>query len=562
MTFLPIVARELRAAARRRSTYWVRSGAAVVVIAVGAWFFIVGRDQPAHEVAITLFAILTGSSVLYCLFSGVRFTADCLSEEKRDGTLGLLFLTDLKGYDVVLGKLAANSLNGFYGVLAVVPMLALPLLMGGVTPGEFGRMAMVAINALFYSLSLGICVSAVSRSARSASGLTVLLILFWTALLPALGACVANVMHAKQPPMALMLPSVGVSYLLAFDRPYNAMLANEFWWSLLVVHGLGWLFLVLASLIVPHAWQERPAGGQRLRWRQQWHLWSFGSVAERAAFRTRLLDQNAYFWLAARARLRPVYLWVVLGLIACFWAWGVAKYHRDWLNPAMYFTTGVLLNLLIKVWFASEAGRQLAEDRKQGALELLLSTPLTVQEVMHGQWLALRRQFLGPVGVVLVVFFCFMMGAFSEMTVEDDRSAWVLFWVAAISMMVADLAGLYWVGMWEGLTSKNPNRAMSASLLRILVLPFLGFALVSLFVSLLSLKVEVDLGPKFFLGCWWGLSVVADLGFGLWSRHQLLTAFRVAATQRYSSEAGLWRRFFGRANPAAGGVELRRVSSR
>ena len=130
MTFLPIVARELRIAARRRSTYWVRSGAALVIMVIGTWFFLVNEQRPPHEIAVVLFSILTGGAVLYCLFCGVRSTADCLSEEKREGTLGLLFLTDLKGYDVVFGKLAATSLNGFYGVLAVVPMLALPLLDG------------------------------------------------------------------------------------------------------------------------------------------------------------------------------------------------------------------------------------------------------------------------------------------------------------------------------------------------------------------------------------------------------------------------------------------------
>jgi len=63
------------------------------------------------------------------------------------------------------------------------------------------------------------------------------------------------------------------------------------------------------------------------------------------------------------------------------------------------------LNLVIKVWFALEAGKQLSEDRKQGALELLLSTPLTVQDILRGQRLALERQFLGPVMVVLMVLF-------------------------------------------------------------------------------------------------------------------------------------------------------------
>src|SRR6266699_3061131 len=157
VTFLPIVARELRVASRRRSTYFVRAGAALLVIIAGTWLFLMmHRETAPREMALVLFGTLTGSAVLYCLLSGVRSTADCLSQEKREGTLGLLFLTDLNGLDVVLGKLAATSLNGLYGVLAVVPMLAIPLLMGGVTLGEFGRMALVAVNTLFFSLAVGI----------------------------------------------------------------------------------------------------------------------------------------------------------------------------------------------------------------------------------------------------------------------------------------------------------------------------------------------------------------------------------------------------------------------
>src|SRR5713226_2349443 len=98
MTLLPIVARELRVAARRRGTYWLRTGAALVVIVVGIWFFLMMQREPPQAIAMVLFSILTGGSVLYSLLSGTRATADCLSEEKREGTFGLLFLTDLKGY--------------------------------------------------------------------------------------------------------------------------------------------------------------------------------------------------------------------------------------------------------------------------------------------------------------------------------------------------------------------------------------------------------------------------------------------------------------------------------
>src|SRR5579864_3483753 len=169
MTFLPIVSRELRLASRRRSTYWLRSGAALAVMVAGTFLFLIMQSAP-KQLATSLFCLLTGGSVLFALISGPRSTADCISEEKREGTLGLLFLTDLKGYDIVLGKLVAGSLNSFYTVFAVLPMMAIPLLLGGgLTLAEFVRMSLVVIDALLFSLTLGICVSSMSRSAHKSA---------------------------------------------------------------------------------------------------------------------------------------------------------------------------------------------------------------------------------------------------------------------------------------------------------------------------------------------------------------------------------------------------------
>jgi len=113
MRFLPIVMRELRAASRRRQTYWLRTGATLTVILLGTWLFVVMQYEH-RKLSSYLFGTLTGSVIFYALLTGIRATADCLSEERREGTLGLLFLTGLKGYEVVLGKLAANSATTFY----------------------------------------------------------------------------------------------------------------------------------------------------------------------------------------------------------------------------------------------------------------------------------------------------------------------------------------------------------------------------------------------------------------------------------------------------------------
>jgi len=73
-------------------------------------------------------------------------TAGSLAEEKKDGTAWTVFLTDLKGYDVVLG----SSLPGSEPLLCVFRIgarIGVPLLLGGVTGSEFWRTALALGNA-------------------------------------------------------------------------------------------------------------------------------------------------------------------------------------------------------------------------------------------------------------------------------------------------------------------------------------------------------------------------------------------------------------------------------
>src|SRR6478736_1034059 len=146
MTFLPIVDRELRLAARRPGTYWMRFWAAFVFAAICLGMLIATRrSQSPAALGKMMFTVLTWSTFACCLMAGIRFTADSLSEEKREGTLGLLFLTNLRGYDVILGKLIGTSVRSVNGLLAIFPILGLPLLMGGVTRGEFWRVLLTLL---------------------------------------------------------------------------------------------------------------------------------------------------------------------------------------------------------------------------------------------------------------------------------------------------------------------------------------------------------------------------------------------------------------------------------
>ena len=73
-----------------------------VVGAMTSWmFWIMFKIGNLSTVAPQTYGFICHVALLMCMFSA-SVTADALSSEKRNGTLGLLFLTDLKGYDIVL----------------------------------------------------------------------------------------------------------------------------------------------------------------------------------------------------------------------------------------------------------------------------------------------------------------------------------------------------------------------------------------------------------------------------------------------------------------------------
>jgi ABC-type transport system involved in multi-copper enzyme maturation permease subunit len=128
----PVVQRELREGARRPVNHRLRLLSAGVGTAL-FYFLVAGSDKSSLQMG----GWLLGG--LHALMLGLIFlivpalTADCIAREKRDGTLGLLFLTPLSASGIVLGKSLALALRAFTLWLAMVPLLAIPFLTGGVT---------------------------------------------------------------------------------------------------------------------------------------------------------------------------------------------------------------------------------------------------------------------------------------------------------------------------------------------------------------------------------------------------------------------------------------------
>src|SRR5207248_3381535 len=134
MNVLPVISRELRSSARHSFTYNLRVlGVAALVLA--SFFFGIN-----HGFGPTMGGRLFGS-LHFTLFLAIwilvpLLTADCISREQREGTLGLLFMTRLKATDIVIAKGFAHGLRALTLWLAVLPVVTIPFLLGGLSWAE------------------------------------------------------------------------------------------------------------------------------------------------------------------------------------------------------------------------------------------------------------------------------------------------------------------------------------------------------------------------------------------------------------------------------------------
>jgi ABC-type transport system involved in multi-copper enzyme maturation permease subunit len=532
MKFLPVVERELRVSSRTSRLYWGRFVAALIAIILVAWIWVMWRGvTTVGPQSREVFGTIATFAFIYSLIIGVLVTADSISEEKREGTLGFLFLTNLKGYDVILGKLFANSLYAFYTLLAILPALAIPLLMGGLTSGDFWRMALVLFISLVFSVSIGMLVSTLSRHERKAQVMAFGVVVFFAGLVPAIAAWLKQELPFLYSDLLYQF-SPSYTFYLSFDQVY-ATRKEDYWVSVVVISSLALLALLLATIVAGGVWKDRPKVGKAFRRENFLKRWRNGTSEGRRGFRTKLLNVNPIYWLTARDRFKPFLVYTFLFFVAVFWLVLFLDNGMDLVEPASFFLFAVFMQTVLKVWVASEAGRRFGEDRKSGALELTLSTPLQVKEIVEGQFLSLMRQFAVPVVLILLFDLAgLIFGARTGYGAPD--SDWVLMCIAGMLVFVIDLFALGTLGMWLGLSSKRATRAVGLALFFILALPWLIlFVLVTLMSFLRMTGIESEF-MKVMLGSYFAISVAIDFSCFRYAAGSLLNKFRAIATTRFT----------------------------
>jgi ABC-type transport system involved in multi-copper enzyme maturation permease subunit len=403
----PIFAREWLTVPRRARHYVVRTAylGLLWVMGLTAWQVTVGWSHPASlgdgaRFGTLLFLILTKWVQLpLLLFFAALSAASAVSQEKDRRTFVLLLLTDLRSYEIVLGKLLGSLLQIALLVTGMIPVLALLMVLGGVAPWQVAQATLVLAATALAAGSVGNLIALWREKTFQALALTVLALILYYCLVSALGA----------------LPSVSDRF--AADKAHLG-------WA--VEHGRGWLdpFLALQSVVEPasdraagvapaygftgmmvlisialNAWgivrlrvwnpsgepimqRERPEEEEE-KDRAKAHaapgparrVWAnpilFREIRTRAYGRRPLLVKTAYA--------------VVLGLV-CVYALAPLVGSEDppklTLAPALVLVGVGILSLLL---VSAQAVTAITSERDTGALDLLLVTDLTPKEFIFGK---------------------------------------------------------------------------------------------------------------------------------------------------------------------------------
>ncbi len=396
----PIIERELRVQARARGTYWLRSLAGGGAALVFAWTVLLQRIQLGPLLGPWLFTRLHLAIMLFLAVTCPLMSAETLARERRDGTLGLLLLTPLRPRDVVLGKIAVHLLRAFTLWAAIVPVLAVPILIGGVGLATLGAALSLEMTVVFGGLAAGLLASchadrwgAVMALAALFAGLVGLALWGMVIVIFGLPVWLANSHHPMPNWTAFVVAGATAPFVNGFQLVGGRALAG---WMLVPLGRMFSVRVVLVAyvasslaLLLIACWiasrHVRRYGQYRQRSARQeaWgRFWLQPLAKRRHAFSRRLLmRRNPLLWLYT---LRPVLRlnrWGWCALVSVVWAVLSISWLRE---PEIAWWTlaiPVVLTAILVFVAAAAFRREMAE----GTLELLLVTPLRPQSILQAR---------------------------------------------------------------------------------------------------------------------------------------------------------------------------------
>jgi ABC-type transport system involved in multi-copper enzyme maturation permease subunit len=471
MTLWPVIVRELRAQSRQPATYWLRIAAAGTVLGmfvilllrwgrVGGLFAVVppgmGRGNPFSGFGSVLFGQLNATIFLCNAFLAPLLTADCISRERREGTLGLLFLTDLSAAGIVAGKAFVHSLRAVMLFCAMLPVLAIPVLVGGVAAKDCVMAMLIDGIVLVLGLSAGILASSVSRdwtrSLIMAELISITLVLTFMCL------HIASLEYYSMWTQRRFSPSGSLIGHILSLFVFHTNLGRWNWsgqwgapwdniWSMGLSTSRDWIEIVaiigvcalvvllfvilLAARRVERSWREEPVSRRIATAKAALTRPRFATGTLRRRL-SRSLERNPIGWLQHYSWSGRITKWGWLAVLILAQSLAITDV-RNFPDVQPLFVLVLLAGL------AFTASASFRAERESGALELLLVCPLTVAQLMWGRLRGIWMQYLPSFALLMV---CLAFAAEIESYNSTHKTAW-FYAITIAAFITVPVIGLF-----------------------------------------------------------------------------------------------------------------------
>ena len=452
----PLIERELRTAWRKRRLHHTLVWGTVACAVVTALFLLFSESGKVWGRGLNLLLFFAG---LFIISQVPNYTVGIFTEERRNQTLGLLFLCGIGSTELFVSKTLGSALVSFNRLLLLYPFLAISFLSGGLSIDQFVATAVSLPVLLFFVISvctLGSVLCQEESTAMFVASAIGVALCATTPLIYLLSRFSSGT--AIITPQLLVLSPARPAYL-AFRQLSGGTMA-EFWNATAISMFWSVLMLLIAGFVLSRVWQDKPdttiRGSFPARLRDLLH----GDATWRRKLLERWRDINPFVWLAMRDRWLVTLAWIVLVTMMLVWVLACLFWPGTWLSPVNMFLTAILSNFALRWISVFAAAQTIGDHRRSGGLELLLTTPLNHLDIVRGQLVALREQFR-PLAISVICFelVLLVVGILTRHWTVHSLLVYLIIWSALI-WLTSSFAGAFRNSLpvfWDSLVCGRPT---------------------------------------------------------------------------------------------------------
>ena len=433
----PIFNREFLTVPRREKHHVGRLAALSLLWVIGltAWQATVGFNRGATlgetaRFGLLFFQIVTYVELTLLLFFSALSAASTVSQEKDRRTFVLLLMTDMRDYEIVVGKMLGSLLPIVILLMVTMPVLTMTLLLGGVSGAQVFQAGLVLLATSLAAGSLGGLIALWRERTFQSLALSVLALVLYMCLIQAIGLLGPVISSGSGTNWSIVQswfdPFRALQYVL--EPPASQKIAPAYAFTLAmlgfaaILNGIGiWKLRKWNPSGEPIMQADAPTDDEVDQ--------DARARAHAAPGKAREVWENPILWREIRTfaygrkpLLVKVAYFVVVGLI-CWFAFGeLSRSSRQSFVAAYGLVPVAILSLLL---ISAQAVTAITSERDNRALDLLLVTDLSPKEFVFGKIggvLWNTKEFLLP--PLLIAIFYGFRGVFAVTPPGASPIAW------------------------------------------------------------------------------------------------------------------------------------------